>query len=232
MVASVKDQLLHPQSHTTAPEGSCRYNSRVPLWLKVAWTIALAIWAPVYWMHYGAQNFLYFCDVGNILIGVALWTESALIFSWQATGLLLFQTLFVVDLCARWLFRHHLIGGTEYMFDASIPLWIRCLSLFHIITPPLLLWGVWRLGYDPRGWKLQTITTCLVVPINYFWRPAYDVNFARGLFFQEQHLVPAAVYVAAYLIVVPLVVYWPTHRLLQWWTGSRSEALMRRSHAK
>jgi hypothetical protein len=190
---------------------------RVPLWLKIAWTIWLLVWAPVYGEHYGAQNFLYFCDMGNILVGVALWTESKLIFSWQATGLMLFQTLYVLDLATALLFRVHIVGGTEYMFDPGIPLWIRLLSLFHVVTPPLLLWMIWRLGYDPRGWKLQTLTTWIVVPVNYFWRPAYDVNFARGLFFREQHVVPGWVYLATYLIVVPLVVYWPTHLLLQRW---------------
>ena len=190
---------------------------RVPLWLKIGWTVWLVIWAPLYWRHYGAQNFLYFCDLGNILIGIALWTQSRLIFSWQATGLLLFQTLYIIDLASALIFHVHVIGGTEYMFDAAIPFYVRLLSLFHVVTPPLLIWAVWRLGYDHRGWKLQTLTTWIVVPINYFWRPAYDVNYARGLFGHEQHIVPGSLYVAAYLVVVPLVIYWPTHWLLQFW---------------
>ncbi len=190
---------------------------RVPLWLKIVWTLWLVVWAPVYWRQYGAQNFLYFCDLGNVLIGVALWTESRLVFSWQAAGLLLFQTLYLIDLAGALLARVHLIGGTEYMFDPGIPLWVRLLSLFHVATPPLLIWAVWRLGYDPLGWKLQTLTTWIVVPINYFWRPSYDINFARGLFYHEQHIVPGWLYLAAYLVVLPLVVYWPTHLLLQRW---------------
>ena len=54
---------------------------RLPLWLKIAWTVWLIAWAPLYWRYYGAQNFLYFCDIGNVLIGIGLWLESALIFS-------------------------------------------------------------------------------------------------------------------------------------------------------
>src|ERR1700722_699202 len=60
--------------------------------------------------------------------------------------------------------RTHLVGGTEYMFDPGLPLTIRLLSLFHIVTPPLLLYAIWRLGYDPRGWKLQTLMAWIVVP--------------------------------------------------------------------
>jgi len=206
------------------PRGhACAYNGgmRLPLWLKIGWTIWLIFWAPLYWRQYGAQNFLFFCDLGNILIGLALWLESPLIFSWQATGLLLFQTLYTVDLAGALLSGKHLIGGTEYMFDAHIPLSVRLLSLFHVVMVPLLLWAIARLGYDERGWKLQTLTAWIVVPVNFFWRPEMDVNWARGPFFHEQHVVPGVVYLAAYLIVVPMVVYWPTHLLLRWWIRRR-----------
>jgi hypothetical protein len=200
---------------------------RIPLWLKIAWTIWLMAWAPLYWKQYGVQNFLFFCDLGNIFIGIALWLESSLIFSWQACGLLLFQSLYIIDLAGALVTGHHFIGGTEYMFDPSLPLAIRLLSLFHVVTPPLLLWALRRLGYDSRGWKYQTLTTWVVVPINYFWRPQLDVNWARGLFFHEQHLVPGWFYLLAYLTVVPLLVYYPTHLFLKWlvlkWLTNRWE---------
>jgi hypothetical protein len=191
---------------------------RIPLWLKVLWTVWLLVWTPLYWRQYGAQNFLYFCDLGNILIAVALWTESALLFSLQAVALLVFQTLYIIDLFGALISGHHLIGGTEYMFDPHIPLLIRLLSLFHVVTPPLLLWAIWKLGYDARGWKLATLMTWIVVPVNYFWRPQYNINWARGLFMREQHVVPGAVYLIAYLIAVPLVIYYPTHLVLSWWS--------------
>lgn len=195
---------------------------RIPLWLKIGWTVWLVVWLPTYWHQYGAQNFLYFCDLGNLLIGIALWLESPLIFSWQATGLMLFQTLYLIDLIGALISGVHIIGGTEYMFDPHLPLFVRLLSLFHLVTPPLLLWALWRLGYDNRGWKLQTLMTWMVVPINYFWRPQYDVNWARGLFYREQHVMPGLLYLFGYLIAVPLMVYWPTHLLLRSWFANRS----------
>ncbi|HLV88587.1 MAG TPA: hypothetical protein VKV39_16500 [Candidatus Sulfotelmatobacter sp.] len=192
---------------------------RVPLWLKLAWTVWLLVWAPLYWRQYGAQNFLFFCDIGNVLIGFGLWLESPLIFSWVACGLLFFQSLFTIDLIAAWLTGHHPIGGTEYMFDPNLPLLIRLISLFHVATPPLLLWAIWRLGYDSRGWKLQTLMCWIVVPINYFWRPEVDVNWARGLHFHQQHLIPGWMYLLTYLVAVPLVIYLPTHLALKWATA-------------
>jgi hypothetical protein len=106
------------------------------------------------------------------------------------------------------------------MFDVQVPLFLRLMSLFHIITPPLLLWAIWKLGYDKRGWKFQTLTAWIVVPICHFWLGQYDINWARGLFGREQHVLAGFVYLVGYLIVVPLAVYWPTHRALhRWWGG-------------
>lgn len=194
---------------------------RIPLWLKIAWTLWVVCWAPIYWKQYGVQNFLFFCDLGNFIIAAALWSESALLFSWQAVSLLVFQSLFAIDLAGALIRGHHPIGGTEFMFDPHLPLAVRALSLFHVVTPVLLLWAVWRLGYDPHAWKLQTLTCWIVVPINYVWRPERNVNWARGIFFMEQHAVPGWTYLAAYLVLVPLVIYFPTHLALQWWTRRR-----------
>jgi len=192
----------------------------VPLWLKVAWSVWVLCWAPIYWRQYGAQNFLFFCDLGNVIIALALWSESALLFSWQAVSLLVFQSLFTVDLAGTCLTGRHWIGGTEFMFDPHLPLLVRALSLFHVVTPVVLLWAVRRLGYDPRGLKWATVACGILVPINYFWRPEHNVNWARGIFFIQQQAMPGWVYLMAYLLLVPAVVYYPTHLGLMWWSGA------------
>lgn len=202
---------------------------RIPLWLKLVWSVWVAVWAPLYWLQYGAQNFLFFCDLGNVLVLAALWLESPLIFSAEASGLLVFQLLYTIDLLGTWILKRHLIGGTEFMFDPNVPLPIRLLSLFHVAMPPLLLWGLWRLGYDARGWKCQTLLTWIVLPINYFWRPQFDINWARGLYFRPQHFAPGWAYLVFYSLLVPLLVYWPTHRVLLKIFGGRTSALDQQS---
>src|SRR6266478_1400668 len=86
---------------------------RVPLCLKIGWTVWVIAWVPFYWTQYGLQNFLFFCDLGNLFLMFALWLESPLIFSWQATGLLLFQTLYAIDLVGAFSTGSHIVGGTE-----------------------------------------------------------------------------------------------------------------------
>jgi hypothetical protein len=174
----------------------------------------------VYFRQYGAQNFLFYCDLGNILITIGMWAESRFVLSWQAVSLLIFQSLYAIDLIGTFLFRQHFIGGTEYMFDPTIPLLVRLLGLYHLAVPPLLLWLVRRLGSDPSAWKWATLETWIIVPINCFWRPQYNVNFARGIA-HEQYLMPPWLYLIGYLIVVPLIIYWPTQLALRWWTQPR-----------
>ncbi len=193
-------------------------HGHIPLWLKMTWTAFALIWAPLYWRQYGPQNFLFYCDLGNLLIMAGLWLESRLIISWQAVGLLVFQTLYAVDLLGAFVVAHHPFGGTEYMFDPTIPVFIRALGLYHIVVPVLLVWAVRRLGYDPSAWKWQTLLMALVVPINFFWHPEANVNFSRGIG-HEQHLMPSWLYLIGYLIVAPALVYWPTHLALQHWAG-------------
>ena len=45
---------------------------RVPLWLKIGWTVWVIAWLPFYWTQYGLQNFLFFCDLGNLFLMLAL----------------------------------------------------------------------------------------------------------------------------------------------------------------
>src|SRR5260370_33089019 len=99
--------------------------------------------------------------------------ESRLILSWQAVGLLVFQTLYVVDLITALVLRIHPIGGTAYMFDPTIPFPVQLLGLYPLAVPLLLLSPVQRLAYHPHALKCQIFTTGLVVPINYIWRHSY-----------------------------------------------------------
>jgi hypothetical protein len=193
-----------------------RHSPRIPLWIKVVWTGFVVLWAPLYWHQYGAQNFLYYCDLGNLLIVAGLWLESRLIISWQAVSLLIFQTLFAIDYIGALVSGKHAIGGTEYMFDPHIALVIRALGLYHFVVPFLLLWAVRHLGFDSAAWKWATLECWILVPIDFFFRPQLNVNFAHGIG-HEQHTMPPWLYVFGYLVVIPAIVYWPTAAGLRWW---------------
>lgn len=194
----------------------------VPLWLKVAYTAWLVVWVAVYWRSYGPQNFLWLCDIANFVIGIAIWRNSSLLFSSQAVGVLLIQALWIVDVASRLLFGAHPIGGTEYMFDPEKSIALRSLSLFHVFVPILLIWAILRLGYDKRGWKLQTAILWVLLPVTYLVTdPERNINWLWEPFGIPQTAMPELLYLAVEMVAVPLVLYLPTHAALSRWTRNR-----------
>jgi len=101
------------------------------------------------------------------------------------------------------------------MFDPTLPLPIRLLSLFHVAMPVLLLWGIRRLGYDPRGWVLQTLFAWLLLPVCFLFGPGKNLNWTWGPFDTPQHVLSSEAYLAVCLIGYPLLLYWPTHLVLR-----------------
>jgi len=196
---------------------------RIPLWVKLIYTAFMAVLIPVYWYYYGPTNFLYFCDMSLFLTLIGIWTESALLISMCAVGLVAVQTLWVVD------FVLNLVGVpslhmTDYMFNSASPWYLRGLSLFHGWLPFLLVYLVWRFGYDRRGLPAWTVLAWVLISICFFFMPPpnpnagftpVNINYVFGMNdAAAQTFVHPYVWFAAMMIGLPLLVYWPTHRLL------------------
>ena len=187
-----------------------------PLWLKIVCTLYVCLLVPVYWMQYGPTNFLWFSDIALLLIVPALWFESALLASMMALSVVLLELTWNVDFFGRLLTGKELIGLSNYMFDATIPLGVRGLSLFHIVLPPLLLWMVHRLGYDGRALPAQTVLAWLVLPLSYWLsNPVENANWVYGFGSKPQIWLPAPLFVALLMLAFPLLIYLPTHLLLK-----------------
>ena len=210
--------------------------ARIPLWLKIAYTLFMAVLVPVYWVKYGPTNFLYFCDVALFLTLAGLWTENRLLVSLPAVGILLPQALWCADFGAQ-LVGTQLTGMTAYMFDANRSLFLRGLSLFHGWLPFLLVFAVRRVGYDRRAlavwtglaWALCVICfTCLppagpefagkLTPnnVNYVW----GFDDAR-----PQAWMPPLAYLAAWMGALFALAYVPVHFALRAWAPAISPAM-------
>src|SRR5688572_26930287 len=127
----------------------------MPWWLRIAYSLFLAVLVPAYWRNYGPANFLWFSDIALFLVGAALWTEDRLLASMAAVSVLVFELAWNVDYFTRLATGKPLLGLADYMFRSDRPLWLRGLSLFHVPLPALLVWMVARLGYDPRALPAQ-----------------------------------------------------------------------------
>lgn len=188
----------------------------IPAALKIACTLFVAFTIPVYYRKYGPGNFLWFSDIALIGSVAALWLESSLLASILLVGTLIPEMIWVIGFTAGLLAGKPLFGLADYMFDADKPLWLRALSLFHLFLPPLLVWLVYRLGYDERAFALQCLLAWIVLPFSYLLtRPEENINWVRGLFGRPQQKIPPLLYLCLIMIGFPLLIYLPTHLLLQ-----------------
>jgi hypothetical protein len=198
-------------------------SARVPLWLKLVYTAFMTVLIPVYWHYYGPTNFLYFCDITLILLVAAIWTENALLVSMGCVGILVPQAFWVFDFLVN-LMGYSLTGMTDYMFDSTHSLFLRLLSLFHGWLPFLLVYLVWRLGYDRRALPAWTGLFAVDILVCFYLMPAptphpgltpVNINYVWGLRdTAAQTWLPPNIWFMGLLLGIPVFVFAPTHFLL------------------
>ena len=192
----------------------------IPLWIKILYTLFLGVLVPVYWVHWGPRNFLWFSDIALLTTAVALWLESPLLASMMTLAIAVPELAWNADFFGRLASGRHLLGLSSYMFDAGKPRSLRALSLFHVGLPVLLLWMVHRLGYDGRAWAGQTLVALIVLPLTYaVTEPADNVNWVYGPGDTPQARIGPRAYLALVMLFFPVAVYLPTHLLLQSLSG-------------
>jgi hypothetical protein len=196
---------------------------RLPLALKLAYTAFMAVLVPVYLHYYGPTNFLYFCDVALILTLVGIWIESPLLVSMCAIGITIPQLIWVADFVGIML-GLPVNNMTLYMYEAHRSLFLRGLSLFHGWLPFLLLYLVWKLGYDRRALPFWTVLAWVLILICFFFMPPPDpnagltpvnINYVWGLNDSEpQTWVSPAVWVVGMMALMPALLFAPVHVVL------------------
>src|SRR5215475_13666278 len=196
----------------------------LPQWLKLAYTAFMAVLVPVYWYYYGPTNFLYFCDIALIITLVGIWTESPLLVSMCAVGILAPQALWVIDFLAN-VVGLPITGLTDYMMQSHRSLFLRGLSLFHGWLPFLLVYLVWKLGYDRRAFAYWTVLGTVLLLICFFFMPPpnpnpgltpVNINYVWGMSdHAAQTWVPAPVWLLGMIIGMPILLYAPVHFLLR-----------------
>jgi hypothetical protein len=200
--------------------------SKIPLWIKLAYSAFFAVLVPTYWHEYGPTNFLYFCDAAVFITMAALWTENALFASVAGVGIVLPQIVWVLDFAVHFA-GLKLTGMSDYMFDEKLPMFTRGLSLFHGWLPFLLLYMIWRLGYDRRGLVVWVGLAWVLILISYFWMPPpgtvlanpkqpMNINYVYGFSDEApQSWMPAWAWLLTMMLGLPLLVWWPTHIALR-----------------
>jgi hypothetical protein len=187
----------------------------VPLWLKVAWTVMVLGIIPIYWRHHGPRNFLWFSDIAFFALVAGLWLESSFIVSLVASMVLIPEILWGVSYFGQLLRLPRVTGIADYMFDPQIPRWLRGLSLFHVPLLVAIIWGPWRLGYDPSGFPWAVLITWLVLLLTrWLTGPEPNINNVYRFPFNAGADLPPVKHMLVLMAAVPLLLQLPGHVLL------------------
>jgi hypothetical protein len=193
---------------------------QISVWIKIAYTLFVLWLIPIYWKHWGPANFLWFSDVALFLNIVALWLESKLLFSMLAVGVLLPELYWNLEFLIRLLSGYRLAGLTDYMWNTRYPLFLRLLSLFHVLLPIILLAMLSKFGYEPRALYYQTLLAWLILFLTYkLTPPSANINWVFGIGNSPQHRISPRYFVLIIMAAYPLLLFLPTHFLLRWWFG-------------
>ncbi|NDK57440.1 membrane-associated protein [Pontibacter fetidus] len=190
-------------------------NHTIPLWLPVVYTLFLLVLVPVYWKNYGPANFLWFSDIALFSICIVLWTENRLLHSMMAVGVLGLELVWNVDYFGRLLTGKKLLGLSGYMFQSELSLFLRSLSLFHVVLPAIVIWLLAEWGYDTRALYFQTaLVWCILIITYLFTDPKENINWVFGLGIRPQHKIAPGLYFALVMIFFPVFIFLPSHLLL------------------
>jgi hypothetical protein len=156
------------------------------------------------------------CDVAVLLTCIGLWSGNSLLLSAQAVSSILADVMWCLDAGWRLMLGRYLVGGTDYMWDSRYPLFVRLLSLFHVFLPAILLYSLRCVGYDWRGWKLQSAVLAVLLIASRFFDPALNLNYAFSDPILRRGWGAAPVHLAMMFVAIVAIFYWPTHLFLAW----------------
>lgn len=193
-------------------------DSRFNIWriLSLILIPFLVILIPVYWYHYGPQNFLWLSDIGLFLTAAALWTGQPLFMSVAALGILPLELTWCVDFLVDLFTNINLITLSDYMFDSSYPLYLRSISLFHLALPIVWISYLWQFGYEKKAIWYMLGLFWVILGLTYCCTPVSEnINWVFLPFALKQASFTEVTWLWSLAIGFPLVVLFPMHCLYQ-----------------
>ena len=191
---------------------------KISAWIKIPYTTFVCILVPVYWLERGPANFLWLSDIALLAVVLALWMESSFLASMMAVGVLLPEFAWNLDFFLRLVAGFDVFGlnATGYMFESHYTQLFKFFSLFHVVLPLLLLWMIYRLGYDTRAVYAQTLLIWVLLPACYMATdPARNLNWVFGIGNPPQTWVSEPLYLVLLMLAYPLFVFAPAHFMLK-----------------
>lgn len=184
------------------------------LFIKLLLLVYLAILIPLYWKTYGPDNFLWLSDIGLFLTVSGVAFESPLLISMAAVGVIVLETIWMIDYFLYFIIKRSVLGVSEYMFNPQYSKFIRALSLFHVVFPIMWIILLSQWGYDSKAFYYQGALTWLVLILGYlFSTPSKNINWVFLPKAKNWKRMPPLVWLGILMIGIPLIFQLPPHLL-------------------
>ena len=177
----------------------------VPYSVKISYYTFMALMIPVYITHYPLINFVNLCHVHLLLVLAGFLTETHLFISMSALGIIIIQFFWCLDFICETL-GVKFMGSSAYMYNSQLPLYLRCLSLFHGWFPFFLLYLIKKVGYDKRAVYPQFVLSNSICLLSYYQIDLYNKNIN----------IMKDVGIFGLLFLCPIIIF-STHRFLILW---------------
>ncbi len=208
---------MHPGASLLESGYSSARADRIPRGFKWAYLAFVLVLVPIYAAVHGWFNFLWFSNVALLGGLLAAWLESRRLASMMLVAVVLLELGWVLDfLLSMLVWGWAPLGIVHYMFNPEIPLFVRLLSLYHLPLPFVLIWLVWRLGYDPRAWRYMAILGWAILLLTFALAdPENNVNWVLGPGGQVQEWMHPVTWLGV-VMAFCTGVWWLTHLLFGW----------------
>ncbi len=173
----------------------------------------------------GWSTFLWLSNLTLMVAFVATWGQWRFLASLAAVGGLMAELAWSIDFVVTAVLRlmgSEASGFTEYVFRPELAVWLRVLGGFHLLLPPLLIWMIYRLGYDRRALRLAVPLGWLLLAVSWlFTAPERNINLVYSYLRLEWLDMNAPIYLlfAAFTLAGAMAV---THLILMMALGRRT----------
>lgn len=185
------------------------YKKKLPLAIKLPYILLFTVVMYVNVVYYGWENILWFSHMALILLFIGIVFDKHVFISMAGISVFVFHSLWTLMFLTQ-LLTGARIGAVAYMFDGATPLFLRSVSLFHVVTPPLILYLLKKIGYDERAYGLQKLWGGFVIILTAIIDPGKNINWVYGPG-SPQNILPEFIYIPLLIFALIHIVYLPTH---------------------
>lgn len=176
----------------------------------------LLVLIPNYYQSYGIENFLWFSDITLFLIFLGVYISSALLISVAATLSFFIEINWCVDFFYNLFTGTNLLGMADYMFDNKLSLFLRGLSLFHLLLPIYSIRYLYLWGYDDSAFKYSTMLYWIIILVCYlFTEVDKNINWVHLAELNNWQTISPTLWVLMQMTLYPLLIMLPTSFLFK-----------------